>query len=303
MGKKTDYVADKFYKQHIHGSARKFIPNPVNDRSALLQRYYIRKLSEMCIARFKWHGLPESVDERFLERTLFYNALAVYYYDPRYGAYMALPATQTGNINVTDNPTRFTVYGNNFPSINLRARDCVPIWANIMRTPDIDVVLIYASKLAEIDRTIEINTRQARRSRVVSATEDQRLTVKNVLRQIDEGQDAVFINDALDMGSAITTVDLSIDPEQIERLHIVKARLWNEAMMSLGINGSNQDKKERLVSAEVGANDEQINMNKVLALKERQTAAERISRKWGIPVSVGYDEQISAGFDTAIGTA
>lgn len=304
MPKSNDHVGQEIYAKHLHGSSRKFLPNPVNGRQAILQRFYVRRLTELSIARFKWTNLPKSIDPRFLEMTLFYQALCVFYFDPRFDVFMALRATQSGALNVTENPTRFTVFGNNFPSYQMKARQCVPIWANDMRTPDLDIVLIYAQKFAELDRTIEINSKNARRSKVIVANEDQRLTMANVDRQLEEGQAAVFTTDTLELGDKVTAVDLGINPDHIEKLHILKVRLWNECMMHLGIDGANQDKKERLVSTEVDANGEQINLAKSVALKARQLACEQINAKYpGLNVSVDYDTQNAGavGFNTEVG--
>ena len=298
---KNDFVANTIYSRHIHGDGRRFLANPVTTRVQALQRYYIRRLTEMCIARFEWKGLPESIDRLFLEKTLHFNALSVFYHDPRYGEFMALRATQAGHINVTDNPTRFQVYGNNFPSVGLRAANCVPIWGNITRAPDNDLVLIYAQKFADLDTSLEINARNARRSKVVQATEGQRLTMTNVVRQLDEGAPAIFVEDGFDT-SKLEAIDLGINPDHLEVLHIYKTRLWNECCMLLGIDGANQDKKERLVSNEVEANAEQINLSKVVALSTRKEAAEQINRKYGLNVSVDYHTDVTGvGFNAVMG--
>jgi hypothetical protein len=59
-------------------------------------------------------------------------------------------------------------------------------------------------------------------------------------------------------------------------------------MGMLGINGANQDKKERLVAAEVGANDEQVQASRNVALNARQFACEQINQLWGLNVSVDF---------------
>jgi hypothetical protein len=56
----------------------------------------------------------------------------------------------------------------------------------------------------------------------------------------------------------------------------------------LGINNANQDKKERLVAAEVGANDEQVQATRNIALNARQQAAERINKLYGLSVEVDF---------------
>lgn len=292
---KNDYVQNEIYAKHLSRGERGYMPNYGRDRQGVYERFYYKRLSELATSRFKWVGLPETVDPRFLEVTLLNNALAIFFRDTRYAttgvgdAYFALRGSPSGGWNPTDNPTRFTVTGNNFPTTILKAKDCVPIWANYARMPDIDVVQIYAHRLATLDHTIDINAANARRTKVAFADENQRLTVTNIVRQLDEGQPVIYLNQPL--GGAIEVADFGVDPKGIEALHILKVRLWNECMMLLGIHGANQDKKERLVASEVDANDEQIDLNRAVALNARTLACEQIERKYGISLSVEFVTQ------------
>ena len=81
---------------------------------------------------------------------------------------------------------------------------------------------------------------------------------------------------------------LGIDPMNLPNLMIAKSKLWNECMGLLGINNANQDKKERLVAAEVGANDDQVQATRNVALNARQIAAQQISDRYGLTVTVDF---------------
>lgn len=303
MGKKLDYVQRVIYGRHLNGG-RKFLNSPVDNQQDAIERFYVRRITEMCMARFKWHGLPVSVDEVFLEQVLFQNALAVFYMDKRYGNYMAIRANQAGPLNVTENPTRFRVYGTNFIGGTIKAANCVPIWGSLSRAPELDLVYIYAKKLATIDRTIEINAHNARRTRVITATKNEELTATNMIAAMDKGDPTVYVSERvgdIQFSDKIEAIDLGMDVSHISELHILKVRLWNELMGFLGIDGANQDKKERLVADEVGANEEQINLNKSVALKTRRIAARQINAKFGLEVSVDYDLE-DAGASSPVST-
>jgi hypothetical protein len=83
-------------------------------------------------------------------------------------------------------------------------------------------------------------------------------------------------------------MDLGIDANVIEKLHILKVRQWNECMGYLGINNANQDKKERLVADEVDANNEQVAASRNVALNARQEACGLINKLYGLNVSVDF---------------
>lgn len=271
-----------------------FKNNPAGNALALNERMYIRILTELSANRFKWVGMPSTIDERFLELTLFHQSLSIFYFDDRYNRYMAVRGMGSGRINPYDNPTRFTVTGSGgFISRELMAKDCVPIWGNFLRMPDIDIVYVYAKKLAKIDRTIEINLDNMRYSKVVTTTENQRQTYVNLLRQHQEGQPVIFGTEGLNMEN-VQVFDLGIDKDIVLNLQLSKQKLWNECMTLLGINNANQDKKERLVSSEVDANDEQVVSARGIALNSRRIAAQQINARFNLAVDVGWNPEAAA---------
>ena len=282
-----------------------FKKNPANRQEQLIENMYIRLLTDLAASRFKWTNLPEEIDGRFLELTLFYQALSVFYYDGRYDKYMSLRANMNGWLDYQNNPTGFNVIGNNFTSVSVSAvRDGkvptsndgksferigmgIPIWANKQRIPDIDIVLIYAKKLANFDRTVEINSQNARMPKVVVSNEAMNLTMANLSRQIEEGQNNLKVRGNVNLED-IKALDLGIDPLTILNLDIVRDRQWNKCMTLLGIQSSNQDKKERLVSDEVTANGDQTSMMRYVNLNERRRAVDKINKFYKLDIKVEY---------------
>jgi metal-dependent amidase/aminoacylase/carboxypeptidase family protein len=77
-------------------------------------------------------------------------------------------------------------------------------------------------------------------------------------------------------------------PYVADKIMQYKHDLWNEVMSFLGVGNAKQDKKERLVAAEVSANDEQIEMAREIMLKARQDACEKINKMFGTNISVKF---------------
>lgn len=294
MSRNRDSVMEGIYAEHLSGTGVQK-RNPANDRLALIERMHVRTLTEMCVNRFAWRGLPSTIDARYMELMLFRFGLAVFFKDQTNmypeNTYFALQGAGTGNINFHGNPVAFTVVGNLYkgPPV-LQAKNCVPIWANYLRQPDIDIIYVYASRLADIDRTIEINAHNARKPKVMVVKESQRLSMTNLNRQIDEGQSVIEVNGepgAFDP-NMVQGFDLGVDPDTIEKMHILRTRIYGELMTLLGIDNANQDKKERLVSSEVDANNGQVSSMRQVNLNARRMAANLINDKYGLNVSVDY---------------
>jgi hypothetical protein len=176
--------------------------------------------------------------------------------------------------------------------------ECIPIWANTLRTPDWDIVYLQSTKLAEVERTIEITLMLMRQPYIVAVNDSERLSFINMLRQVQEGQLAVFGTEALGADAIrdkLSTLDLGIDKEMVLNLQIAKSKIWNETMTLLGINNANQEKRERLVADEVSANDSQVMAVRNSALSARQYAAEKINDRYDLDVSVEWNESAPMG--------
>jgi hypothetical protein len=213
--------------------------------------------------------------------------MCVYYHDKLTGKDVVAQGNGVGALNAFDDPISFNVIGSDRLPLTLSAKKAVPIYANYLRTPELDVIEMYSMKIAKFDRTIEITGDNMRQPKVIKAKESQRLTWSNINRQHEEGQGVIMAAETLNLED-VEVLDLGVPSGYLSDLQTARTRLWNECMGLLGINNSNQDKKERLVSAEVGANNEQIDAMKNVALNERQRGAERINKMFGLNVTVDF---------------
>lgn len=282
-------VNDKTFSKF---GGKPFASNDERGRLTLIQGMYERILIELCVNRFKWTGLPKTIDERYLELTLFSRALCVFYKDEEFGRYLALNAANAGRVNMYDNPTSFRVTGNTMVNKTLQAWECVPIWANYLRIPDYDVVRVYAHRLAEIDRTIEINTFNLRQNKLVFAGSNTQFSMAQADRQIKEGQATLYVRKGTFDPNDISAIDIGVEPKTIETLMVAREKIWSNAMTMLGISNFNSEKKERLVSAEVNGTDEQVDQMKNVALNARKQACKRINELYSdLDIDVNFASQ------------
>jgi hypothetical protein len=265
-----------------------------------------RTLMEISMSRFEWEGLPPEIDKRWLELNLNFYALSVFMPASEMidgtdingialkksfeGKYVAVRGGSGPLLNLFGNPLSYFVYGPNMFVQEVEASKVVPVWANNLRTPDHDIIDIYARRMAEMDRTIEINAINARRTKILGVTTNTRQSVVNMNRQVEAGNPVIEIDTSgsVDIREVAEALDLGVAPESIISMHVLRTREWSECMTLLGINNSNQDKKERLTAAETSGNDDVIATIRAKNLKARQFACEQINEKFGLNVSVDY---------------
>ncbi len=280
--------------------------NPVRLTNAINERMYLRLFGELATNRFKWTGLPEEIDPRFVELTLYMRGMAVFFFDsdkvadnvengkPAYDKYMCLRGSGFGGLDMYDNYVKYLAFGNNMINRTLEAEECVPVWCNTLRIPDYDVITTYAHRLSVFDRSIDSTVMLMRTPLIMAVEQSQRLSVMNAWRQTQEGQPVIIGSPELmkTIQEGIAIFPVGAHGQTLHDLQIGKTRVWNEAMTFLGINSANQEKKERLVSSEVSANDKQVEGFQNSALGARKLAATRINEMFGLSVEVEWNSAV-----------
>lgn len=286
-----------------NGAARQFSRKAAINRRAMLRNMYTRKLTNMCYSRFKWSGLPNTITARFIEQSLVHEGLVVFYrreFKTSGGTvdgYVALPAAATG-IDIYGDPTEYQVVaGNGMIHDRLAAVECVPIWSDYSRVPDLDIIMSYAERLADFDMTIQSDIIAVRHPIVMAGDESARLSIMNMWRNLQEGEPAIFAYETAfeDIRSKLQALDTGVRPDQILDIQLAKTKMWQECLNLLGVNSANQDKKERLVEAETAANDDIISVARGTYLDARRDAVNRINAKYGLSISVDWrDNEVTS---------
>lgn len=252
---------------------------------------YRNRLSLMAKAVFKWEGLPGLIDEKYIERYLFEDGRCMLFHDEEKG-WMVTRCT-AGGLNYYDEPTDLEPVANEYtpkqPKNYTPGVDCVLICNNDEMLPTDDTIILYAARMAEIQRTSDINIIAQKTPVIVTGTEKQRISLKALIKQWMGNEPLIFGDKQLD-GVDLKTLNTAA-PVVFDKLAIEKGRIWNECMTFLGINNANMDKRERLVDDEVQANNEQIELSADVMLKARQKAAREISKLCGCKVTVTMRKQ------------
>lgn len=281
----NDFVKSSIYSEFL-------APNQPINYKTMVYRFHIWKFMELACTRFKWTGLPDSIDKRFLELTLNLRGLSVFFNSKSYG-YLALRASPVGVNNLLDQPTKFVAYGsrgNQFATLSFK--DCVPIWGSILRTPDYDIMNYYSSMIAEIMTSIKVSVINSRNPAILVGDENFRTSLENIYRQVEEGQPMIGVYEGLgeQLKDRVTALDMKIDANIFDRLHILRNDMMHDCLTFMGIDNANEDKKERLVDNEVNSNNSQIEHYRQIALMPRLEATERINNMFGLNVGVEWNE-------------
>lgn len=262
------------------------------DDSAIMNNrtygHYLLRFTELAVSMFDWQNLPDTMDERYLELTLFKRGSAIVFKDEVMGM-LGLKATYTGGFDVYNVPLKRQAFASNgYHSDFLTKDNSVIIWNNYLRQNSYPMVQLMAKRIWNLDRIIDINSNAQKTPYIVRASEKQRLTAKNLFMEVDGNQPVIFVDDAL--ANDVLQVFRTDAPYVADKLYELKTQYWNETLTYLGISNLNLQKKERMVTDEVTRNMGATIASRYSRLESRRKAVEDINRMFGTNIQVDYRE-------------
>lgn len=271
---------------------RQFIASA--DRNDMYFLRYWEQMLELSCLRFEWQGIPDTIDERFLELTLNQQGAAIYFRDEVVEYDLSLQVAGYGRWDIYNVPMDRTAYGANGYQYRLSNQNSVMIYNNIMHTPTTLLIQVFATRLAELDRIIDVNVNAMRTPVMVICDENERLTLENLYMQYEGNVPFIFAAKGLNRDEM--NVLKTDAPYVAGDLNELKQTIWNEFLTSLGYSNVSQQKKERLVTDEVVRG-----MGGALAMRNsgllmRQQAADRINKMFGTTIEVNFREYLPETF-------
>lgn len=269
-----------------------FSPSTVHCKNTYLQRYFRKYLLQKAISVFKWK-LPEEWDEDYFKYILYGigyiavletrsfgvicqgGALGGYnlYYKPSYIIITnpLLKETITANINV----------------------DCAIIKLQPDYSSIMDIVGYYADQLALSAEALGLNMVNVKSGVVFGAKDKtQAQSYKKMFDKMQDGDPAVFIDKQLldDAGKPNWYPFVQNMKEQYIADSILSDMRKIEAMFDtdIGIPNANTDKKERLVTDEINANNVETATRCELWLDSIRKGIDKANAMYGLSLSVDW---------------
>lgn len=265
---------------------------------------YLNRLTELSVSMFEWKNLPPTVDARYLELHLFETGSMVYFNDEVIGN-LCLDCLPSGRLDVYGNPVLRRAYSgyNNYQKL-LKESNSVIIWNNYLHTNSILEVKMFARRLYNLDRIIDVNANAQKTPVLIQGTEQQRLILKNLYKEFDGNSPFIFGDKNLDLNS-LKCLQTGA-PYVCDKLYNLKQMYWNEALTYLGINNTGAQKRERMLSIESSQAQGGTISSRYSRLQSRREAVEKINAMFGTNIEVNYREDFMSiyegqGVDTTEG--
>lgn len=252
--------------------------------NVVTESFLYNRFRMLMINQYKWNGLDElNIQERHIENYLFDNGFCLFFEDKLNG-HLCLPCSGAGKQNVYGDYLNYRATGFNYQK-GVSAENAVLIENNKMRLPTHTAVFYFVSRLYELVRTMDVNVKQLKLQTLFSATDKNILTVKKIIDEIEENNWAIITDSTMSLEEIVKAIPTGVKcltAELTDRYNAV----MNEALTYFGINNSNTDKRERLITDEANANNQFIDSCAEMFLESRQRACEEINKKFGLNISV-----------------
>ena len=259
---------------------------------------YLGRMKKICLSMFEWVNLPSTMNARFLEMCLFYNGQAALLFDDEYG-YINTMAADGGYINIYGLPTELNCYSYRFNqrrSLYMtdtgeeKGKECILVMNNYERVPTTATISLFAYRLAEAQRTADVNIKAQRTPILITTDQKQYFTLKKMYEEYDGNTPAIFADKNLISPDALKA--MSTEAKFIAKdIMDYKREIWNEFLTFLGIQNLSE-KRERLITGEVDSNNELLNLNLQALLIPRKEACKQFNEKYGLMGNKAIDVKV-----------
>ena len=252
------------------------------------------------ISQYKWEGLPDTCNARFLELCLLRGSALM---AKEGGNFLTLAAAPSQGVNLYGDTVKaygygmngynkeYTLYvdGDNYSTpgqISAGQPDAVLCRDNPLMYPEIGLLIATADRMTYTMRSLDIVNQNLRTPTILEADPKEVKSIKDMYNQIDDGVPAVFARrDNIVKNAELYSVGQ--DPATLKALWEHYQRLENNYRERVGIQtNADTDKKAQISEDEINSNNQAISLSQNIYLAERQKFCEKINKVWGLNVKV-----------------
>ena len=238
------------------------------------------KYKMLSLNMFRWEGLPQTIESRHIENSLFNYGLCLIVNDDDLG-FISVPCNYGAYMNVNNVPTEVITCGFNyiktFDYIHKDKNKCQLILNNDLAIGNEHYIFDYAQRMFEVENCIRVNINQQKFPWFVNTTPNNKKTMEVMFEKVMNGEP--YILGSKDQIGSVEVLTLNT-PYIADKLNAYKYELEREVLSFHGLN-NNFEKKERLLVDEVNSNNDFIDRNVELMYRQRQLACESLNKKFG----------------------
>lgn len=228
------------------GNNRKFFNSAILNDLTFID--YKNRFQKLAMSIFEWVNLPSSMDSRFLELSLYLYGSACLLKDKNYG-YINTHCNPSGKINIYGLPVKLNCYSFDFRSTkllytglpntfinesleDLQDNQAILVMNDWNRFPTSSTLDLFAYRLYEAERSIDINVKLQKFPIIIKTTQKQKLSMENFINKMDGNQPFILADKNSFDENEVSVIKTDV-PYVADKLMIYKRHIWNEVLTFL----------------------------------------------------------------------
>lgn len=243
-------------------------------------------LRQLYSSVFRWNGIPKEIDMLVVERWLMDIGKVAFFRDEELDQYLILPFTYAGRLDVYGNPIDIRAYGSNGYQRVLMRGEYVPIYDNMLKVTNARILETYARRMAEVDRTLDVNVLAQKTPVLIEGDSDTIDSVKTAYNQVRRNEPVIVAN----KGSLQNTISVykTDAPVVFPQLQVQKKDMLDEILAFVGILNVGRYKSQHMIRSEVLAVNGLGFAERTVRNEPRDIAADDINKMFGMNIEIEY---------------
>ena len=254
-----------------------------------IYNFYYERLCNLALSQFEWFNLPDTVDRRYMEKTLLFEGTAAWYW-PRGLSFPMVTSWihLNGQFDSYGYPT--DIVGVDFNGSQIPVDDFIIVYDTMSRVPIMQHIRLYANILTRTHLTADNNLMRQNTPYILSMPKKQKMAYESVMDDILSFNPVVSTHQNMKLEEAVLKVDLDV-PYKVNDILDTRQRYWNDAISILGI-ASETTKKERMISGEIALNRQEDNVALNTRLLNRVELANKLNEHYGFDIEVNMSDVV-----------
>lgn len=265
------------------------LPTIPDDKINYFREQLYREISNL----FEWEGMPDEIPLDYLERTLIRHGTVMFFKEEETYGYMALRCSAR-YYNVYGQPTQaYAVTPNMEQNTHYRERTVAYQYTQELNPDDMCVIIqnmeggqpisqivdFYATRMALIFQAFDTNALWQNVPQIFRVNDKTlKLTIEKLFSDVQTGKPFVVVDkEMLGEAGGVQTDEITAE-FRLDKLLDVYNELKGKFYETVGINTPGADKKERLITDEVNANNQSTQTALQVMLSMREKAAMEIGK-------------------------
>lgn len=244
---------------------------------------WFKNIASVSTSMFKYKNLPKDLTSEILEKALFFTNNLCFYNSSTLGVVLCHYLTN-GEYNLYRKPTHVNLLALNGKPIayNVPFNDIVLVRDNTFDIPPLLTINSWLDKLIEKEKTLDVLVAVSRLPTLLTGDKEQVAMLKQLLKKV--GNFEPFAIASKGFKDKVEQFDIHL-PVDLMSVYELMDKYKDLANASIGVY-STDEKRERIVTAEIQANNDEVDFIYNERYEERKRFVEEINSRYGLNVEL-----------------